>query len=84
MNILVVLWFKSTCTILKIKGCTLTKYQQSRKNDYTLMHKVPKLIKLFHLFMIRKSFFNLLFYFCGYKSTQQLFAGGLCNKIITS
>ena len=27
INILVVLWFKSTWTILEIKGCTLAEYQ---------------------------------------------------------
>ena len=31
INILVVLWFMSTWTILEIKGCTLAKYQYRDK-----------------------------------------------------
>ena len=33
INIFVVLWFKSTSTILEITGCTLAKYQYRDKDN---------------------------------------------------
>ena len=65
INILVILWFKSTWTNLEIKGCTLAKYQQSQQKSCRINQRsifcdlCEKWIHFKHTFLTSEQFDSL-------------------------